>query len=196
MTRPSLFLIAALTLVADHWVRAAEAAETRFTLVDSSPTSWVGEGKSNYNVLPSDGWTFKASRTGNNGVSFVMRSAKRDDRPIYLDFVAPFAAQIEVGIYEDFERFPFQHISKPGMWFAMSGHGDNTASGIFEVLDAQYGATGDVQSFAVNFTHYGEEKPENWAIGELRYNYTPPIPEPATLLLAVLGIGILAIRRR
>src|SRR5437763_7549362 len=49
-------LFAAVVAVCFAWAGAA-LAETRFTIVDSSPSSWVARGYDNYTITPADGWS-------------------------------------------------------------------------------------------------------------------------------------------
>jgi hypothetical protein len=60
-------------------------------------------------------------------------------------------------------------------------------AGRFEVLEAVYGANGDVLSFAADFEQF------DWTgrralYGQIRHNSTIPIPEPATKFLMAIGL--------
>ena len=66
---------------------------------------------------------------------------------------------------------------RPGLEFGSTGRLDNQASGFFRILEVTYGGTGEVLTFAADFTHYGETNPNNFAVVELRYNATI-VPEP------------------
>ncbi|TWU06894.1 PEP-CTERM motif protein [Symmachiella macrocystis] len=167
---------------------------TRFTVVDSSNTSWVARGYKDYMVTPSDGWTFTPSRNFDNGIGFEITGPALSGTSVdrwFLNFAAPFDALIAPGVYNDFQRFPFQDTDRPGLEFGSTGRLDNTASGFFEVLEVTYGTTGEVLTFAANFTHYGEQDLNNYAIVEVRYNATAAVPEPSTF--ALLGIGGIAL---
>ena len=47
---------------------ARAGSVTRFTVVDSSPTSWVARGYHDYTVTPDLGWTFTAGRDFDDSV--------------------------------------------------------------------------------------------------------------------------------
>ena len=174
----------------------AQPTETRFTVVNSSPTSWVARGYSNYTVTPDLDWVFTAGRNFDNGVSMNLSGPPPQGTTVtnwFLNFAAPFGAEITPGFYPDFQRWPFQNPDRPGLEFGSTGRLDNRASGFFEVFEATYDSQGEVLSFSVDFTHYGEENPNNWAIVEVRYN---AIPEPGAAALVVLGLPFLLRRRR
>lgn len=185
-------LLLTLSLASD----ARAGTVTRFTVVDSSPSSWVARGYDDYTVTPDLGWTFTAGRNFDNGVSIFLEGPPPPGTTVTywrLNFAAPFEEVITPGFYPDFQRFPFQDHDRPGLEFASTGRLDNRASGFFEVFEATYDAGGEVLSFAADFTHYGEENLNNYAIVEVRYN---AIPEPATAILVLVGLPILRRRRR
>lgn len=175
----------------------AGVVETRFTVVDSSPTSWVARGYSDYTVSPDIDWTFSVSRNFDNGIGLDIRGSALPGTSVtnwFLNFAAPFSVPITPGFYPDLQRFPFQDNDRPGLEFGSTGRLDNRASGFFEVFEATYGLDGEVLAFAADFTHYGETNLNNYAIVEVRYNAT--IPEPGTATLAVFGALAFLIRRR
>lgn len=186
---------------------AYSATMTEFNIVDSSPTSWVARGFQDYTVSPELGWTFTPSRNYDNGVSFNITGPELPDTNVdrwRLDFAAPFEEELTPGVYNNFQRFPFQDSDLPGMGFGSTGRGNNRASGSFEVLEVSYDDFGDVLSFAADFTHYGEENTDDFAMGEIRFNSEPDgvtvteptgvtVPESNSIvgIIAVLGIGSL-----
>ena len=171
---------------------------TRFTVVDSSPTSWVARGLQNYTVTPDLGWTFLPSRNFDNGVGFEISGHALPGTTIdrwFLNFAAPFNSLLVPGLYPDFQRFPFQDDDRPGLEFGSTGRLDNRASGFFEVLEAAYSPSGEVLTFSANFTHFGEEIIDRFAIAEIRFNVAK-IPEPHTVQLSVIGILLLFVSKR
>jgi len=172
---------------------------TRFTVVDSSPTSWVARGLQDYTVSHAVGWTFTPSRNFDNGIGFEITGTPITGTTVdrwFLDFAAPFDAELVPGVYDDFQRFPFQDSDRPGLEFGSTGRLDNQASGFFEVLEVSYGALGEVLSFSADFTHYGETNINNFAIVELRYNASL-IPVPAAIWLFGSGLlGLVGMARR
>jgi hypothetical protein len=101
-----------------------------------------------------------------------------------LNFSAPFDALITPGSYPNFQRWPFQAADRPGMEFASTGRLDNQAGGFFNGYEATYGPSGEVLSFAADFTHYGETTQANYAIAQIRYNATVPEPVGAAVIAA------------
>ena len=186
---------------------AYSATMTEFNIVDSSPTSWVARGYQDYTVSPELGWTFTPSENFDNGVSFNITGPELPNTDVdqwRLDFAAPFEERLTPGVYNDFQRFPFQDSNRPGMGFSSTGRGDNRASGSFEVLEISYDDLGELLSFAADFTHYGTENPNNFAMGEIRFNseadnvtITDPggttVPESSSIvgIIAALGMGAL-----
>ncbi len=158
---------------------------------ESSPESWVGQGLTVL-ATPEDGYSFEAERNFDNGVTFKIESSSDW---WWLELAAPYEATLVPGFYDNAARFPFQDIDQPGLDFIGNNRGNNENSGHFTVLEAVYGAGGEVESFAVDFTQYGEEDPLRWINGQVRYNSDVPyIPEPTTVLL--LGLGALFVRNK
>lgn len=168
---------------------SAEAATVLY--FESSPESWVGHGLTVL-ATPEDGYSFVAQRNYDNGVTFHIESPSDY---WHLDLAAPYEATLVPGFYDNAARFPFQEIDQPGLSFSGNHRGNNKNSGHFTVLEAVYGAGGTVESFAVDFSQYGEENPLWWINGQVRYNSDVPyIPEPSTVLL--MGLGGLALLRK
>lgn len=93
----------------------AGAAETRFTIVDSSPTSWVGHGYKAYTVSPDVGWTFTVGKNVPQGVDFTLRGSPLPGTTVdqwNLHFAAPANTLITPGVYSGFARWPFS--AEPG----------------------------------------------------------------------------------
>jgi len=71
----------------------------------------------------------------------------------------------------------------PGMAFTAPGRGNNTLSGWFNVLQADYQTNGQVAAFAVDFVQYDETIVTRWNRGSIRYNSHIPVPGPAPAML-------------
>lgn len=172
---------------------------------ESSPQSWVGQGQSHL-ITPEDNFEFSVSRNFDNGVSFDIDNLDTNPPSDYkywnLDLAAPFSALLTPGLYTNAARFPFQADNQPGLTFSGNHRGNNRNSGFFEVLEASYFPDGTVEKFAVNFTQYGEENPNWWIHGKLRYNSnitldgSNSVPEPLTILGSVTALGFGALLKR
>jgi len=169
---------------------------------EASPQSWVGRGQS-FTVTPGDGYLFSSSVGWNDSLHFNIDGLNSPFGPDWdplsgeeyhywrLDLSAPNGQPLELGKYENTARWPFQGPNQPGLTFWGDHRGDNRDSGFFEVLEISFSAIGQINHFAVDFTQYGEENPDWWLHGQLRYNSDIPlpssVPEPSTLLL-MLGV--------
>jgi hypothetical protein len=70
----------------------------------------------------------------------------------------------------------------------------SSPGGRFEVFEAVYGANDEVLSFAADFEQF------DWTgaralYGQIRHNSTIPIPEPASIFLAAVGLCAMATSR-
>lgn len=157
----------------------------------SSKTSWVGQGQT---VTLTPGLAaFTAVRYFDEGVhtnAVELRAHVGYDWYI-LTVVGPNYTLPTVGSYSDATRWPFME-SGAGLDFSALGHGNNTLTGHFDVLQADYDRNGNVLAFEVNFVQYDEGVTADWVSGTFRYD--SGIPEPASM--AVLGIGSLVLLRR
>ena len=190
-------LVLALLIVFSANTVVSAGTITRFTVVDSSPSSWVARGYSDYTVTEQLGWMFTPGRNFDNGISFNIEGSPLAGTSVTywrLNFAAPGDAEITPGLYSGFQRWPFQDANRPGLEFASTGRLDNMASGFFEVHEVTYGMGGEVLTFSADFTHYGEANLNNWAHVEIRYNI--PIPEPGVAAMLMLGATCVVRRRR
>jgi hypothetical protein len=86
------------------------------------------------------------------------------------------------GVYEGAVRFPFQAAGQAGLSVYGDGRGCNTLTGRFEVLEATYGPTGDVISFAASFEQHCEGMAPA-LFGTILFNTNAPVPPHVTLTL-------------
>lgn len=184
-------ITAAVCLVAATCLsQRVESAETRFTIVESDPETWVARGLSDYTITPDNGWTFNISG-GTSNVFIRMQGSPLSGTPNiddwYLNFAAPEGEVLEIGLYENATRFPSATL--PSLAFFGSGRANNTLLASFEVLELSLSPSGDVSSFSVDFTHYDEQRLDRRTLAEFRFNI---VPEPTTAaILAVASLGLL-----
>lgn len=115
----------------------------------SQPGDYVGHGIVQ-TLTPLDGMFTTTRQAGGVHVSFN-GSTWWD---VYL--VPAQGQQLGPGVYEGATRWPFQSPSGPGLDASGDGRGCNVLSGRFVVLEAVYGPSGEVQSFAADFEQHCE----------------------------------------
>lgn len=71
-------------------------------------------------------------------------------------------------------RFPFQFFDQAGLSFSGNGRGCNRLTGRFDVLEAVYGLSGQVVSFAADFEQHCEGGTPA-LYGQIRYNSNVPL---------------------
>lgn len=177
-------------------------ANTSFSF-DSSATSWVGQGES-ISVTPEDGYLFTQTTNFDNGLSFRIaspnspfgpsfNSSDRDYNYWSLDLAAPYNALLEVGLYSDTARFPFQAEDQPGLTLSGNHRGNNRNGGFFEILEIIFDANNVLSSFAVDFTQYGEEQESRWITGKLRYNSSVSAKSVPEIDISAAPISVLVL---
>jgi len=155
------------------------AGQTTSLELRSQPGDFVGGGI-DQTFTPADG-TFTANRNFNNGVTINFNGGSHF---WFLNFAAPQNAELVPGVYENATRWPFQSPTEPGMDVSGEGRGCNTLTGRFEVLEAVYSASGEVERFAATFEQHCEGAGPA-LLGSVLFNSTlPPPPPPPTVCLS------------
>lgn len=160
---------------------------------ESSPSSWVGHGESRF-VTPDDGYIFSVQSYFDNSLYFrIERDGPSHSDPLHdhwsLALAAPSDNMLTVGLYEGATRWPFQNDEDPGLSFSGNHRGNNRNLGFFNILEAVYLPSGGIESLAVDFTQYGEQNPDWWINGKLRYNSdVSVVPLPASVWLFMAGL--------
>jgi hypothetical protein len=186
---------------------ASGHAEQTYFGFDSSPISWIGRGYTDYQITPDDGWSFEATRNqvedsnAENHLSFYMTNQLPNDpddpqpaRNWLLQLAAPNNELIVPGLYTGATRVASKRDEQPGIDLSGTGRGEFTINGTFDVLEAEYASDGTIARFAVDFTTIEDNNPQEWIVGELRYQSL--VPEPSTGFIALLGLGSLLKRQR
>ncbi|HWQ93681.1 MAG TPA: hypothetical protein VN673_18610 [Clostridia bacterium] len=135
----------------------------------SSPSSWIGAGQ----TLTST--NLSVSRTYSLGA--YTDSIHFNSSGYELTIVGPDRSLAQVGYYPGATRWPFMGTGA-GMEFTAPGRGNNTLSGYFHVLQADFHTNGQVAAFAVDFVQYDETSVTRWNRGSVRYNSNIPVPGP------------------
>lgn len=191
----------------------AAIADSASVYLHTEPGSWVGGAVGEPEVT----WTH-----GDQGIFFSdfnsgtpesgVRISYNDGNYWNFSFAAPSydpvtntndGQALQVGYYDRATRFPFNSPTRPGLDISGNGRSNNTLYGWFNVLEISYGATGQLESFAVDFRQYDEARGPNGPslYGSLRFNSDiaiNPVPEPATYAMLAGGLAIVgfAARRR
>jgi hypothetical protein len=134
----------------------------------SSPTAWIGSGQT---VSFTD---VSASRTFNLGA--YTDSVHFSAGGYELTLVGPNLTLAQVGYYPGAMRWPFMFADTAGLNLTAPGRGNNTLSGWFNVLQADYQTNGQIAAFAVDFVQYDETITTRWNRGSVRYNSIIPVP--------------------
>jgi hypothetical protein len=162
-----------LTLLAAGCPIPSLNAATFFS-ISSSPTAWIGSGQTlNFSNVT-------ASRTGSLGA--YTDSVHLSASGYELAIVGPGLTLPQIGFYPGATRWPFMG-SGPGMALTAPGRGDNTLTGWFNVLQADYDASGQPSAFAVDFAQYDEGSVTRWNRGSIRFNSDIPAPGPPPSML-------------
>ena len=176
------------------------AHATMMLQFESSPSSWVGQGESRF-ATPDNGYIFSVQSLFDNSLYFrVEREGPSHSDPLHdhwsLALAAPFGSMLTVGLYEGATRWPFQNDEDPGLSFSGNHHGNNRNLGVFNILEAVYLPSGEIESLAVDFTQYGEQNSDWWINGKLRYNSDLTlVPLPASVWLFMAGLATLTLVR-
>lgn len=180
-----LYVVLTFTFIINNAIISHAANILYFT---SSPTSIFSYANSL--ILTSPTTTFSAYRYSSDE-GYSANGVKLWANPYSgysLAIVGPNNSLPIVGFYSNATRFPFMG-SGPGLAFSGNGRGNNTLTGYFNVLEANYDINGNVLSFAVDFMQYDRGVQTDWTSGSFRYNSNIPINEPTTIaLLALSGL--------
>ena len=180
-----LMLVSVLTIAggfvsADARAGSLPAVSGTWTMT-SDPGDPIANGNSYAFSAPEDGLEL-GSHLGSTGVGVFARPAGTSDL-WNATFYAPSGQQLLPGVYADAQRFP--DATHPGLDVGGAGHGCNTTTGDFTVLDASYGPYGYLKSLHVTF----EQHCEGFAAalrGEIDL-VAPPPPPPLEVHLTVDG---------
>ena len=203
--------VLAIVLMSAASGSTASIATSGSVFLHADPGSYVGGGIG----APEVTWTH-----GVEGIFFVNRnfdkgiSVSFDDGNFWsFDFAAPTYNPITntndgndlvIKFYNHATRFPFNSPTRPGLSFDGNGRGNNTLGGWFDVLEASFSPSGDVQAFAVDFRQFDESEsmtgPSTY--GSLRINSAKPLnltdlhPVPIPAAGWLLASGLIVIARR
>lgn len=172
----------------------------------SSPHSTIGAGNSLY--ASSDvGYLFSVNQSSyfDNSQHFHIASPNSPFGPNYnpssgnpwnqwrLDISAPYLLQLEVGMYDDASRWPFQDRTKPGLNFTENSIGHSNSSGSFLIHEIEFSSAGILTQLALDFTLYEVNDINRWIHGSFRFDSEIPVSvnEPSILMLFLTGIFII-----
>ncbi len=191
---PNRALIGILLSVFGNFASAGTITAFYFT---GSPTSWVSGGKT-ATLTPGAGYGFSPYLGVNffgdlspDYVNIAVTNFAINDW-WYLYFAVPKGQPLHVGTYLNATRWPFETSTDPGLSFVGDGRGDNRLTGFFTILEIGF-VSGQLSSFAADFTQFDENLTIWWNRGSIRYNSTIPLdvaatPEPSTLALFACGL--------
>ncbi len=145
-------------------------AETTWLKFDGAANEYLTIGRDR-NYISTSG-TFATNVGMNNDVTvdFTHITSSVNYR---LIFKAPSNAVLSTGTYLNATRYPFQVVTDPGLSITGNGRACNTVNGQFEVLEATYNMSGQIESLAVDFQHYCSADPA-LLTGSIRINSSVP----------------------
>ncbi len=158
-------------------------ATTGQIYLQADATSFVGRGIGAPSVLWSHGEEGVLSLSTNNSGGAALRFD--DGNNWSFTFVAPtFNPQtnsetgnlLQVRVYENATRFPFNSPTRPGMNFSGGGKGNNKLGGWFQVHEVEYDGS-SIQKLAIDFRQFdeSEEQAGPSTFGSIRFNSLFPI---------------------
>lgn len=200
----------ALAFVALAPLAHAQMATTGTVFLRGEPGSWVSGGIG----APQATWVHGVNGIFQGSVNFSQGISIRyqGDNFWNFDFAAPSynpntntnnGQPLFVQFYDNATRWPFNSPTRPGLSISGAGAGNNQLSGWFNVLEVQYGSSGTVSAFAVDFRQYDENLTQTGPslYGSLRFNSSipvnlTPIPEPAQFAMLLVGLMAIAYTSR
>lgn len=190
-------LVAVICLWSAAFTKGGMITQLDYT---ASPQSWTGDGMTSYVVSPSAGWTF-TSTVSDDLTSIdlkAVRSVQSGPEEFELQLKAPAGQTLVPGVYNNAARYGFQNKTAPGLAFTGNGRGDNTVTGSFTILQAnftpQHGAGPATDDFAVQFQQFDDGITNEWVDGEFLVNAS--VPEPSSLVILVVFVTALLLRPR
>jgi len=183
---PTKMAAAISALVVLHLLSpSAVTGQTTDLVLKSQPGDYIGGGVDR-EFSPENG-TFTAARNSDNGVHVFFNGGERwwD-----LSFAAPYDGVLVPGVYQNAIRWPLQSPTGAGLSIWGEGRGCNTLFGRFEVLEASYSTTGEVERFAATFEQHCEGAPP-MLLGSIMVNSTlpPPAQPPSRCVSTVATIA-------
>jgi hypothetical protein len=161
---------------------SAVTGQTTGLVLKSQPGDYIGSGVDR-EFSPENG-IFTASRTFDNGVHVFFNGGEHwwD-----LSFAAPYDGVLVPGVYQNAIRWPLQSRTGAGLSIWGEGRGCNTLFGRFEVLEASYSTTGEVERFAATFEQHCDGTPP-MLLGSIMVNSTlPPFAPPPSRCVSTVA---------
>jgi hypothetical protein len=142
----------------------------------STAASWVGHGITETITAANGTIAFNPGYSYDHGLHLNMTVTNGENWS--LDIGAPDRGHLQVGLYTNATRFPFNYnsnpsLSTPGLSFTGNSRGDNTLTGWFNVLSVAY--TNDtLLSAAIDFVQYDSGNLAQKITGYVRFNSSMP----------------------
>lgn len=143
---------------------ASKSDPKTFFSMSSEAGDFIGQGRDWFYDLSSA--TITANSTFDNGVSISISGSEFWS----AEFAAPDSEPLEVGEYNDAERWPFQSAGAPGLSVSGDGRGCNRNFGSFNVDTIERDNNGDVFAFAATFHQTCESRTAPLLMGTVAVN--------------------------
>jgi hypothetical protein len=130
-------------------------------------------------------------------VSFVLGTiTSLDSTFVRLTFnTTKLGTPLETGDYPDAVQVPFATAGHPGIEISFQSRAADNLLGRFSITELTRDAQDQLRTFAITFEQHVQGNPAALT-GTFTYDSGVPVPEPSTLLLAVLGTISLVLARR
>jgi alpha-tubulin suppressor-like RCC1 family protein len=163
---PTRCLVLALSVATLGALASPSSAQTTMFAYESQTGALAGGQSALYTSVNG---AFTTTRQG-SGVEVAYSGGGNSLR---LTLSAPGGANLVPGVYEGAVRYPFQGTARPGLSLAVNSSSCGGVTGRFVVIEALYGAGGEVQRFAADFEHHCEDRLPA-LFGSVRINSSVP----------------------
>ncbi len=144
---------------------ACDSEVTRTSIdIDASLSDWIG----NYDVW-SHGLRDGGIEVGFIADSLIINWDGGPERRVRAEFSTPYGLPFVAGPYENARRPVSKSNSESGMSVSIDAHTCADPFGRFDVLEVEYGPSGTIERFSVDFEQHCGDEP---LYGSIRYNAT------------------------
>lgn len=196
----STLLQLALASLISLSVHASPVPQT-FLSFTSEPGDSIGQGNSDFFTPAEGNFVVNTSPVPITDISFFFDPGLGEPWSGGNFSSAGLGAPLAVGQYDDAQWNGAAVAGHPGINLFIENHSSNSTIGSFHIYDLSFDANNLVQSFAVTFEQFsdGSSAALNGAFWYNSFATVPDpsvVPEPATYLLMLAGLGLVGFASR